>query len=214
MESSRGSRGSAGFSLIELLVVVAIAAIMMAVGIPAISQYIRNYKIRGAAQQVAGEITRARGKAIATNTNNGVVFVTGIGGNDTRFQYWIEDDPTHTTAKPAVPIPAASGGPGGTVMQLPQRIRLVPTAGATWVGRGIRFDRLGRACAVGLAGCPDPQGAPPANPYINTAPAAPYAGTGVFTICLSQDNTPLRAIIVVQPGGTARVVQSFTSPCP
>jgi hypothetical protein len=115
--------------------------------------------------------------------------------------------------RPTVPIPAPNG-PGGTVVQLPQQIHLVATSGSTWAGRAIRFNHLGQACATGTSGCtPDPNnGSPPVTPYINTSPAGAYVGS--YTICLRQDNSPLRAIVVIQPGGIARVVQASTNPCP
>jgi type IV fimbrial biogenesis protein FimT len=68
-------RPDRGFSLVELLIVVAIVLIMAAVALPNIGQYVRNYKIKGAAQEVAGELQAARSKAVMTNTNGGVSFV-------------------------------------------------------------------------------------------------------------------------------------------
>ena len=66
-----------GFTLVELLVVVAIIAIMAAISLPFIVGYLRHYKIRGASQEVAKEIQAARGKAISKNVNFGVVFLDG-----------------------------------------------------------------------------------------------------------------------------------------
>lgn len=210
-------RGGQGFSLIELLVVVGIIGIMVAVAIPAIANYLKTYKIRGAAQQVAGELTRARTKAVGSNTNNGVLLVTGVGDKDNQYQVWLEDDPTHDPTKPSrppIPIPTTDGGPGGTLMRLPAGIHFVAAAGANWAGRALRFDRLGRACAPTVS-CQsaDPNGTAPTTAYVNTAPAAPYSGN--FTICLKQDSTPLTMAVVVQPGGAARIVRPDASqPCP
>ena len=66
--------GERGFSLVEALVAVAIIVIMAAVALPNISGYMRNYKLRGAAQEVSGEMQASRSKAIMSNTNNGVFF--------------------------------------------------------------------------------------------------------------------------------------------
>ena len=52
--------------------VVAIVALMAAVALPNIGQYVRNYRLKGAAQSVAGELQAARSRAIMTNTNAGV----------------------------------------------------------------------------------------------------------------------------------------------
>ena len=71
-------RPDRGFSLVEMLIVVLIVAIMAAVAFPNIAGYLRNYKIRGAAQGVAGELQTARSKAIMTNTNAGPGVVGGV----------------------------------------------------------------------------------------------------------------------------------------
>src|ERR1044071_672016 len=88
---------AAGFSLLELLIVVAIIAAMAAVSLPSIGRYIRNFRIKGASQQVATELNVARSKAIMKNVNLGVVFAVV---NSTQYQWVIEDDQLPESTNP------------------------------------------------------------------------------------------------------------------
>jgi prepilin-type N-terminal cleavage/methylation domain-containing protein len=127
----------AGFSLIELLAVVAIIAIMATVALPNIGQFLRNYKLRGATQELVRQMDTARLKAITGNVNRGVSFVI-VDANSYR---WVRED--------------APGAPGyvageefGPLQDLPLPIRFV--AGNYQM---VRFNRLGGACQPGVAPC-------------------------------------------------------------
>ena len=184
-------RRDRGFSLIELIVVVAIVAVMAAAALPAISNYIRNYRIKGAAQVVAGEVQTARSKAIMGNTNNGVSFVTV----DADSYRWVHED-------------LAVGQQLGPLSELPIGIRFV-ASGTANSGPSLRFNRLGGfcnpaagapcaaavtmavACTEGAARC----GREPGGLFVGTE-----AGGGLV-ITLLEENTGLRRTVRIAPGG-------------
>ncbi len=63
--SVRFSRAAArGFTLIELMIVMLIAAVLIAVGAPALGEFVADQRVRTAASDIAGEIAYARAKAI------------------------------------------------------------------------------------------------------------------------------------------------------
>src|SRR5688572_8789020 len=132
LSPSHRSAREEGFSLIELLVVVAIIAIMAATALPAIGAYFRNYQIKGAQSQVAGEIQTARSRAIMRNVNTGVSFVI-VDQNSYR---WIIEDP------PVVM---------GPLRELPPGVVFQPAAATP--GQGFRFSRLGAWCDPAIAAC-------------------------------------------------------------
>ena len=61
------SRGK-GFSLVELIVVVAIMGVLLGLGLPAMSAYSRNIKLRAAAESFLAGLQQARGDAVRLNT--------------------------------------------------------------------------------------------------------------------------------------------------
>ncbi|MFI5183968.1 MAG: Tfp pilus assembly protein FimT/FimU [Vicinamibacteria bacterium] len=162
MVNNRRTRADAGFSLVELLAVVGIISLMLAISIPAISSYIKNYRIRGAASQVMGEFQTARARAIKRNATLGVILVIV---SPTSYRYVIEDqmDPTlpFTAVRKNVSVLLTSPG-CATGSQCAQAgpIKLLPpdvvfrTTGATV--NGLRFNHLGAACNPGASGdCPN-----------------------------------------------------------
>ena len=210
----RPRRTSAGFTLVELLVVTAIMAIMTAAALPAISRYLRNYKMRNAVQAVGGEISAARNKAIMKNVNWGVVFVieNDAQGRANRYQYMIEDDQTPPRASTRM-LPTAILPPGSDPLKLAQvgPLRELPDGivfGTACTGtpafaptdKGFRFTRMGAWCKPNAtdAGCP--AFAPPTPPASGANLVMNTAGEGA-RICLVQADTGLRREVRIGPGG-------------
>ena len=185
-----------GFSLIELLVVVAVIAIMAAASLPAIGRYFRNYQIQGAAQQVASEIGTARMKAISKTTNMGVAFIPGY-PQANQYQFIVEDTDGNIAQRQPVPgrTSPVSGPPHGVVRTLPDGVTfLTAAAGST---RGIRFGRLGTACAIGSSAsvCPVLASDSLGSIYY----VDPSSGDMVITV--TQTSTGLSRTVRVAPGG-------------
>ena len=199
-------RKDAGFTLIELLVVVGLIVILSAISLPAISQYIRNYQIRGALQQVASEIQTARTKAIMRNVNRGALFLVLPDPIDpamfNRFQWVLPDQTMPAGGWRALDLLQADPAQVGPVKTLPTGVRFVVTAGAA---PSIGFTRLGATCDP-VAGC----GTPPVDP--GAAVVCPNcivfdAATGVSTMTLQQDLTGLIRTVTVMTGGRVMVQQ-------
>lgn len=197
LERPKVSPGQAGFTLIELLVVVAIIAIGAAIALPAIADYIKNYKINGAAQQVAGEINHARNLAIGKNVNLGVVFMTL---SPTTYQYVIEDDmnvpPAYSTygARPALTALAADANQAGAVRSLPDLIQFSTPAPND---SGFRFNRLGSWC--------DPGSSTLCGPDLGAGQNFVVNGVNGATMQIRETTTGLTRTISVSNGGRVTV---------
>ena len=62
-----------GFTLIELMVVVALAAILLAVAAPSFQQMIARNRVEGVAGELSTDLQYARSEAVARNTQVGVI---------------------------------------------------------------------------------------------------------------------------------------------
>lgn len=62
------SKRQAGVTLVELMIVVAIAAIMATIAAPSFSGFIQNTRMTSAMTQLTGDLNRARSEAIKRNS--------------------------------------------------------------------------------------------------------------------------------------------------
>jgi len=65
----RSALAQGGFTLIELIIVIAIVAILVAVGVPSMREWVANQKVRGSANDLLFDLSFARAEAIKRNAN-------------------------------------------------------------------------------------------------------------------------------------------------
>jgi len=65
---TRTMRGTQGFTLIEMAVVILVVGIIATFSIPAFVKLNRSLQLKGAVQNIAGQLQLARSKAMATGT--------------------------------------------------------------------------------------------------------------------------------------------------
>jgi type IV fimbrial biogenesis protein FimT len=70
---------SSGFSLVELMIGVAVMAILVTLAVPNFRTWFQNAQIRNAAESITNGLQRARAEAVARNTS--VQFVLGTGSS-------------------------------------------------------------------------------------------------------------------------------------
>ena len=77
-----------GFTLMEMMIVVAVLAIMAAIAIPNFMSLLPGMRLNGAARQVMGDLMAARMKTVKLNKKTKVFF----NGNGYEYEIWDDAD--------------------------------------------------------------------------------------------------------------------------
>lgn len=148
---------TAGFSLIELLIVIAIAFIIAAVGIPQALTAYRTYKLNNAATEVAGILKFTRLEAIRQNKPVTCRGQAAAGGT----RIWTDEPAPGSPNGNLAADPTEKQillGPGGDTVAVGGVPNLAAIAGNLNVaaftdataGNGIQFDQRGAVSPVGV----------------------------------------------------------------
>ena len=108
---------SAGFTLIELMVSVAVMAVLLIVVAPSLAGFVRSSKVRSAQSELVASLMLARSEAVKRGVTVGMAATTPIAGNEfgAGWKVWVDDNGDHVV-DPAETVVREYPGFAGTVV--------------------------------------------------------------------------------------------------
>jgi type IV fimbrial biogenesis protein FimT len=143
-------RRQQGMSLIELLVSVSILGILAAIGIPSFQHWVRNSRIRTAAESIQNGLRQARTEASQRGTN--VRFeLLATGGAD--WQICVLNGAANCTTTGVTPLQTYTSGATNNVVKINVATTIgdvtTQLGGGVPANSGITYNTMGRPIAYG-----------------------------------------------------------------
>jgi len=82
----------AGFTMVELMIVIAVIAILTAIAVPNIINSLPNYRLKAAARDLYSAATKAKSAAIKRNLNCALTFNQVLGGTTAAYIVYMDSD--------------------------------------------------------------------------------------------------------------------------
>ncbi|WJW75085.1 GspH/FimT family pseudopilin [Thiohalobacter sp. IOR34] len=96
----RDDRGAAGFTLVELMLTVAVLAILLGIAVPGLRHFIDSHRLRAAAETLAADLQYARTAALRRGGQSDV-YVSFLAGS--RWCYGLGESPCDCRQPPSAP---------------------------------------------------------------------------------------------------------------
>jgi len=193
-----------GFSLIELMVGLAVLAILLALGVPALSSWMQNTQIRNEAESIQNGLQLARAEAVRRNAVVRFQLVDTIESGcatSTQGTSWVISLDNVTGACDATPMQdGVTGDQTPRIIQRNAAASGAPNVIVSATLATISFNGFGRQESVSVTG----GGVTPSPPaQVNIVITNPTGGACASS---TNQNNPMRCLnIVVSPGGNIRM---------
>lgn len=141
-----------GFTLIELMVVVALAAVLLAIGVPSFTSFIAGQRVKTASYDVLSALTFIRSEAIKRNAN--VTLVQASGGWQNGWSVMTTDATPVAVSKHDALTGISIAGPTASLVY-GRDGRVTSTGGQTFgITSSVSSGVTGRCVTIDLSGLP------------------------------------------------------------